>query len=217
MNFDNMAQPWNNTAINKTRLPLKANSRFFLAHNPENWELKIFDTMTTIEDKKKKISVAILLPSLSSIPETPGVNGTKTIGQHIDSGVMRTALSDNGWTILDASKHDYLRVYPAHKGNYHATRWTSFEKVGKRVIQNFDNDSYDQWRLQLMQKGIISTPHPEIASLKLIKMDRAMARLERDQHIPEVSARLKNKQMEYKQIKSAIARIEQYGVNAYAI
>jgi len=47
-----------------------------------------------------------------------------------------------------------------------------------------------------MQRGAISPPHPEIASLKLIKMDRAMSRLERDQHIPEVSARLKNKQVQ---------------------
>jgi transcriptional regulator NrdR family protein len=68
-----------------------------------------------------------------------------------------------------------------------------------------------------MQRGAISPPHPEIASLKLIKMDRAMSRLERDQHIPEVSARLKNKQVQYKQIKAAIQRVEQQGVNAYAI
>ncbi len=67
-----------------------------------------------------------------------------------------------------------------------------------------------------MQMGAIEPPHPEIAALKLIKMDRAMSRLERDQHIPEVSARLKSKQAQYKQIKSAISRVEQNGARAYA-
>ena len=217
MNYDNMAQPWSTQAATQTRLPLKSNPRYFLAHNPENWELRLFEKTTTEETKRKKQLVPVLLPILSSIPEVAGVNGTKQIGSHIDSGIMRTHLMDNGWTILDAGKHDYMRVYPAQKGNYHTSKWISFEKVGRRIIQKFDSDGYDDWRLELMQRGAISPPHPEIASLKLIKMDRAMSRLERDQHIPEVSARLKNKQVQYKQIKAAIQRVEQQGVNAYAI
>jgi len=217
MNYDNMAQPWSTQAATQTRLPLKSNPRYFLAHNPENWELRLFERTATEETKRKKQLVPVLLPILSSIPEVAGVNGTKQIGSHIDSGIMRTHLMDNGWTILDAGKHDYMRVYPAQKGNYHTSKWISFEKVGRRIIQKFDSDGYDDWRLELMQRGVISPPHPEIASLKLIKMDRAMSRLERDQHIPEVSARLKNKQVQYKQIKAAIQRVEQQGVNAYAI
>lgn len=217
MNYDDMAQPWSTQAATQTRLPLKSNPRYFFAHNPENWELRLFDTIHSTDDTKKKKQVAILLPTLSSIPEVPGVNSTKQIGNHIDSSVMRTHLQDNGWTILDANKHDYMRIYPAQKGNYHTSRWTSFEKVGNRIIQKFDADGYDQWRLELMQKGVINPPHPEIASLKLIKMDRAMSRLERDQHIPEVSARLKTKQTEYRQIKAAIQRVQDKGVHAYAI
>lgn len=217
MNYDDMAQPWSTQATAQTRLPLKSNARYFLAHNPENWELRLFETTTSTDDSRKRKQVPILLPMLSSIPEVAGVNGTKQVGKHIDSGLMRTQLQDHGWTILDAGKHDYMRIYPAQKGNYHTSKWISFEKVGRRVIQKFDADGFDQWRLELMQKGVISPPHPEIAALKLIKMDRAMSRLERDQHIPEVSARLKSKQAQYKQIKAAIQRVEDKGVNAYAI
>jgi len=217
MNYDDMAQPWSTQATAQTRLPLKSNARYFLAHNPENWELRLFQTTTSTDDNRKKKQVPILLPMLSSIPEVAGVNGTKQVGKHIDSGLMRTQLQDHGWTILDAGKHDYMRVYPAQKGNYHTSKWISFEKVGRRVIQKFDADGFDQWRLELMQKGAITPPHPQIAALKLIKMDRAMSRLERDQHIPEVSARLKSKQAQYKQIKAAIQRVEDKGVNAYAI
>lgn len=217
MNYDDMAQPWSTQATAQTRLPLKSNARYFLAHNPENWELRLFQTTTSTDDNRKKKQVPILLPMLSSIPEVAGVNGTKQVGKHIDSGLMRTQLQDHGWTILDAGKHDYMRIYPAQKGNYHTSKWISFEKVGRRVIQKFDADGFDQWRLELMQKGAITPPHPQIAALKLIKMDRAMSRLERDQHIPEVSARLKSKQAQYKQIKAAIQRVEDKGVNAYAI
>jgi len=217
MNYDDMAQPWSTQATAQTRLPLKSNARYFLAHNPENWELRLFETTTSTDDNRKKKQVPILLPMLSSIPEVAGVNGTKQVGKHIDSGLMRTQLQDHGWTILDAGKHDYMRIYPAQKGNYHTSKWISFEKVGRRVIQKFDADGFDQWRLELMQKGAITPPHPEIAALKLIKMDRAMSRLERDQHIPEVSARLKSKQAQYKQIKAAIQRVEDKGVHAYAI
>jgi hypothetical protein len=217
MNYDDMAQPWSTQATAQTRLPLKSNARYFLAHNPENWELRLFQTTTSTDENKKRKQVPILLPMLSSIPEVAGVNGTKQVGKHIDSGLMRTQLQDHGWTILDAGKHDYMRIYPAQKGNYHTSKWISFEKVGRRVIQKFDADGFDQWRLELMQKGAITPPHPQIAALKLIKMDRAMSRLERDQHIPEVSARLKSKQAQYKQIKAAIQRVEDKGVNAYAI
>ena len=217
MNYDDMAQPWSTQATAQTRLPLKSNARYFLAHNPENWELLLFETTTSTDDSRKRKQVPILLPMLSSIPEVAGVNGTKQVGKHIDSGLMRTQLQDHGWTILDAGKHDYMRIYPAQKGNYHTSKWISFEKVGRRVIQKFDADGFDQWRLELMQKGAITPPHPQIAALKLIKMDRAMSRLERDQHIPEVSARLKSKQAQYKQIKAAIQRVEDKGVHAYAI
>jgi len=217
MNYDDMAQPWSTQATAQTRLPLKSNARYFLAHNPENWELRLFQTTTSTDENKKRKQVPILLPMLSSIPEVAGVNGTKQVGKHIDSGLMRTQLQDHGWTILDAGKHDYMRIYPAQKGNYHTSKWISFEKVGRRVIQKFDAEGFDQWRLELMQKGAITPPHPQIAALKLIKMDRAMSRLERDQHIPEVSARLKSKQAQYKQIKAAIQRVEDKGVHAYAI
>ncbi len=194
---------------------MKGNAKYFLAHNPENWELRVFDKYNTEDGKRKRYTVAVLLPVLSSIPEVPGVNGTKAVGKHLDSGLMRTTLRDNGWTILDAAKHDYLRIYPAMKGNYHTSKWISLERVGKRIIEHFDSDGFDEWRLQLMQTGVINTPHPQIASLRLISMDRAMSRLERDQHIPEVANRLKSKQTQYKHTKAAIKRIEELGKDAY--
>jgi len=126
-------------------------------------------------------------------------------------------MQDKGWTILDPARHDYLRVYPAHKGNYHTSKWIRMEKVGRRVIEHFDADAFDEWRRELVTSGAVNPPHPQIASLRLIAMNRAMSRLERDQHIPEVAGRLKAKQEELRLTKKAIERVEKYGGQAYEL
>jgi len=214
--YSRYAQPWEQKTEVQTRIPKKANSRFFFAHNPENWELKMIEGYSmTEEGKRKKQKTPMLLPVLSSIHEVPGVNGTRAVGSRIDSSIMRTNLLDQGWTIIDPIKHDYIRVYPAHKGNYHTSKWIRLEKVGRRVIEHFDADSFDQWRIEIMKSGVLNPPHPQIAALRLISMNRAMSRLERDQHIPEIANRLKTKQTELKNTKAAIARVEKLGRLAY--
>tara|TARA_R100000388_G_scaffold93327_1_gene77772 strand:+ start:514 stop:1170 length:657 start_codon:yes stop_codon:yes gene_type:complete len=213
--YDSFAQPWEEKTTQTTRIPRKANPRFFFAHNPESWETVIFEKYQITDDKKKKVSIPLLLPVLASCQEEPGVNCTRIINGRIDSSMMRTNMQDQGWTILDPKRHDYLRVYPAHKGNYHTSRWIRLEKVGRRMIEHFDQKGFDEWRLSLIADGHIAPPHPKIAELRLISMNRAMSRLERDQHIPEVEMRLKKKQKEYNDTRKAISRVERHGRDAY--
>lgn len=218
MNYESISQPWEERTQTETRLPKRANSRFVFAHNPENWELKMYPaTIETDEGKRKKQSIPVLLPVLTSLPETPGVNATRAVGKRLDSSTMRARMQDIGWTLLDASKHDYMRVYPANRGNYHTTKYIRFEQIGRRIIEHFDHEKFDDWRLSLVRDGHINPPHPQIASLMLISMNRAMSRLERDQHIPEVASRLKSKQEKYKNTKKAIDRLEKYGAKAYEL
>ena len=68
-----------------------------------------------------------------------------------------------------------------------------------------------------MRDGVLNPPHPQIASLRLISMNRAMSRLERDQHIPEVANRLKSKKAELDLTKKAIKRVEDLGSGAYNV
>ena len=218
MNYESISQPWVERTQTETRLPKRANSRFVFAHNPENWELKMYPaTIETDEGKRKRQSIPVLLPVLTSLPETPGVNATRAVGKRLDSSTMRARMQDIGWTLLDASKHDYMRVYPANRGNYHTTKYIRFEQIGRRIIEHFDHEKFDDWRLSLVRDGHINPPHPQIASLMLISMNRAMSRLERDQHIPEVASRLKSKQEKYKNTKKAIDRLEKYGAKAYEL
>ena len=215
--YEKFSQPWEERQTAETRIPKRKNPRFFFAHHPENWELVIFEKYEMIDDKKKKVSIPLLLPILSSIQEEPGVNGTRAVGGRLDSSIMRTSLVDKDWTILDPRTHDYLRVYPAHKGNYHTSKWIKLEKIGRRIIEHFDKKAFNEWRRSLIAEGHLKPPHPQIAELRLISMNRAMSRLERDQHIPEVANRLKSKQEDYKQTKKAIALAAKHGRDAYVL
>jgi hypothetical protein len=215
--YDSFSQPWEEKQSAETRIPKKKNPRFFFAHHPENWELVMFEKTLSGEEKRKRITIPLLLPVLSSVQEEPGVNGTRAVGGRLDSSIMRTSLRDRDWTIIDPKKHDYLRVYPAHKGNYHTSRWIRLEKIGRRIIEHFDQKGFDDWRRSLIAEGHLNPPHPQIAELRLISMNRSMSRLERDQHIPEVATRLKGKQEEFKQTKKAIALAAKHGRDAYVL
>ena len=161
MNYESISQPWEERTQTETRLPKRANSGFVFAHNPENWELKMYPaTIETDEGKRKRQSIPVLLPVLTSLPETPGVNATRAVGKRLDSSTMRARMQDIGWTLLDASKHDYMRVYPANRGNYHTTKYIRFEQIGRRIIEHFDHEKFDDWRLSLVRDGHINPPHP---------------------------------------------------------
>ena len=218
MDYSNYAQPWQETRDKQTRIPIKANSRFFYAHYPENWELVHFEQTHKEEGKKpKKIEIPLFLPMLSSIPEEAGVNGCRAVGGRIDSSVLKAQLSNKGWRILEANQHDYIRTYPATRGTYYTSKWVKLEKVGSRILHSFDQDSFNAWRLELMASGAIQMPHPQIIKLKLIDNNRQISSLEQNQHIPEIAARLKAAQKRHTDIKKGIARLERYKSKTYDI
>tara|TARA_R100001440_G_scaffold40604_1_gene60351 strand:- start:5782 stop:6423 length:642 start_codon:yes stop_codon:yes gene_type:complete len=213
MDFSNYAQPWQEKKQQQTRIPIKANDRFFFAHFAENWELVTFETT----QNKKKVFVPMLLPLLSSIPETAGVNGCRTSGGRIDSSVMKAQMIQAGWNIIEPNQIDYLRTYPAIQGNYYTSKWTKLEKVGSRMISTFNHAEFNEWRRELMETQYISAPHPQIARLLLIDQNREITKLEQNQHIPEIAVRLKSAQNKYNGIKKAISNIEKKGVKAYSL
>ena len=65
MDYSNFSQPWEEKTATTTRIPVRANARFFFAHNPENWELKIYRTQIQEGKKKKSVEIPMLLPVLS--------------------------------------------------------------------------------------------------------------------------------------------------------
>lgn len=219
MDYSNYAQPWQEKREQETRIPIKANTRFFFAHFAENWELHVFTKSTRDGESKKskRVELPMLLPLLSSIPEQAGVNGCRVIGGRLDSSIMKAQMIESGWQILEPTRIDYLRTYPATRGTYYTSKWTKLERVGSRMLTTFQHDEYNNWRRELMLSQTISLPHPQIVRLLLIDQNREITKLEQSQHIPEIATRLKMSQKKYADINKAIDRLEKLGPDCYSI
>lgn len=217
MDYSNFAQPWQETRDKQTRIPIKANARFFFAHFAENWELVLFETKPEEGKKGRRVEIPLFLPMLSTIPEEAGVNGCRTVGQRLDSSLLKAQMINKGWTIIEANQHDYLRTYPATRGTYYTTRWTTLEKVGSRILHSFSRDEFNEWRRELMDNGSIPLPHPQIVKLQLIDQNREISKLEQNQHIPEIAVKLKSAHKRHADIKKGIARIQKLKAKTYKL
>lgn len=208
MNYEDIAQPWQTTAQQQITLPTRSNNRFFYKHHPKNWELYYFET----EGKGKKpetVRKAVWLPDLHIHHETPGVNGTRGFTNNPDSGLARTRLVDKGWTIINPSQHDYLRKYPARKGSYWADKFTTLENIGGELVKSYRHDLFAGWRLELMKKGVLQLPHKTFILRKMMDVQRRIERHTRNQHIPEIAAKLKGLQDLHNDMKLALKDLEE--------
>tara|TARA_R100000664_G_C2756524_1_gene144435 strand:- start:1889 stop:2530 length:642 start_codon:yes stop_codon:yes gene_type:complete len=213
MNYENIAQPWQTTAQQHITLPVRANNRFFYKHHPKNWELYYFE----IDTGKKIINKPVWLPDLHVHHETPGVNGTRGFTGNPDSGLTRTRLVDKGWVVINANQHDYLRKYPARKGAYWADKFTRLENIGGELVKTFEHDNFAKWKLELMQNGVISLPHKTFLQRKMMDTQRRIQRHTRNQHIPEIAAKLQGLQDLHDDMKKAAADLEKNGVKHYEL
>jgi hypothetical protein len=217
MDFSTLAQPWQQQKAAAQTLPTKRNHSYFFAHNPRNWEFIYFEETQKTEGKRaKKIKKGYWLPLLSTIQEHPGVNGVRDGGNgRIDSSITRTKMKDKGWTILSPSDFDYMRIYPALNGKYHSNKFEKLESLAGTLIKEFDHDSFNQWRLELLKSGSIPAPHHSI--LKRIRLDAAeqINRQMRYQHIPEIKQQIENLQNIISDMDKAIQEIQEKGLEAY--
>jgi hypothetical protein len=218
MDYTDYAQPWQTQQRQAVRLPTRANNRFFYKHHPKNWELYHFE----IENKTSKKTTepalrAVWLPKLSSHHETAGVNGSRMSGGRIDSSISRTRLGDSGWQLLPPEKHDYLRQYPCRNGVYWADRFTKLENLGGDLVQSFDYDEFARWRAELMAAGHLALPHETFLKRQINLNARRINRIARDQHIPEIAAKLKALQDLEKDMKSAMADVMKQGRAHYEL
>jgi len=216
MDYTQHAQPWMTEQNAGIRLPTRPNSRYFYKHHPKNWELWHFEIEPKTA-KKGAVLKPVWLPKLSGHNETGGVNGTRTTGGRIDSSLSRTKLMDDGWQILRPSDHDYLRRYPCRGGFYYACKFTKLENLGGDLVQSFDYDAWAEWRADLMLNGHLKLPHETFLKRQINLLSRRINRITRDQHIPEIAAKLKALQAEYDDMKSAALDVKKKGVKHYEL
>ena len=212
MDYSTFGQPWQKRQVNRTRLPIRGNSMFIYTHYPENWELITMITKKGKTESKKDYWV----PVLNCIRLTAGVNGVQMNGKHLDTSVARAQLMDGGQTILEPEEHDYIRVYPAHKGSYYCDRFTKIEQIGKRVVKTFQHEDFNLWRIKLVKDGYIKLPHPLLLKDVIEENQKILNRKGNKSHIPEQRKQMDLIAEKIVDMKTAITELEKNGVKCYA-
>lgn len=224
MDYSTLAQPWQQKAEQGVRLPTLKNYKFFYKHHPKNWELNYFykdEEEVSGTGKNKTVEIVrkeypVMLPSLSTQKEIAGVNGIEHAGRgQANSTIWKAKLFEQGWTIIEPSKVDYLRVYPCRNGNYHATKFDKLENLGGMLVNTFDHEAYKLFRLELVSSGIIRPIHPHIIKQRIIEIQRLCERKYQSQHIPQIAEQLNNLEKAKKDIGIFLERLERLGVDVY--
>ena len=215
MNYDTIAQPWTSSKGNQVRLPVRANSSYFLKHHPKNWELVEFKRPK--KGKTAAYSIFLWLPKLHCHFEKAGAEGCRGSGQNVDSSIAKARYNSDGWTILEPSKHDYLRVYPARGGSYYVDKWTTLENLGGELVTTYDREGNNEFRRQLVNSGAIPLPHKQILKRLIHDHSRMIGNKTKFQHIPENKARLDALYETNRQMVKAMDLVISDGVDAYEL
>ena len=194
---------------------MAANSPFFLKHHPKNWELVEFEIPS--KGKGTATSYYLWLPCLHCHWESAGVEGTRGAGSNVDSSLAKAKYNRDGWTILEPNKHDYLRIYPALKGNYYSDKWTRIENLAGEIVTTYDHAGHNEWRRNLVHAGIIPLPHPQILKKLIHTHSRLISNKAKFQHIPENKKRLDALYDTNRRMVEAMDRVKKQGVDAYEL
>lgn len=155
-------------------LNVMPNAPFYLLHSPFAWEL------AQMGEKW------VWLPQFGQLHEIAGVNGVEDTPQGADSTVSRMKLMENGQTVIDR-EYGYIARYETKYGGYHyRMKWDVPKQIGGKVYWNTDTVAFNEWRLSLVQMGIIDPPEIEVVQTKQNLLDRKIDRKLKFQHIPEV-------------------------------
>lgn len=178
-------QPWQGqsqhdfTANDALNIP--PNHPFHLMHHPLSWEHIAGEGEKTGE----------WLPTFASLKEDPGVNGVRQTQFGPDSSQARLNFQDNGYTIIDYGSHEYLTRHLTRSGGYYyCLIWSSPKQVANKVFWALDNEKFNQFRRELIEKGVIDKPEPEILELLCDRWRRRIERHARNQHIPEIKEKM---------------------------
>lgn len=162
----------------KDRLPIVGNAPFYLTHHDTAWEL--------VEEGKK----LHWLPELSKLNEIPGVQGVQGLrGGGADSTHAQARAIKQGKTILPWDL-GYLTRYPAEGGYYYCVVFSKPKRIGRNVISKLDSKSWNDFRRKLIADGYIKPMDEDLIPLFVDGQKRALDNLYKDQHLPEIKAKI---------------------------
>lgn len=210
MKLDEMSYPWHEAKKAEKRLNAKATQPYIYGHHPKNWELIYVPT----DDKRKK-KKPILVPVFSVLRVESGINNVKNNGGRTEVSYALANARDSGFTMLDPSQHDYIRVYPAMGGNLYSDKFTTYEQYGTSLLSTFNHDLYNKFRIELIRNRHINLPHQHF--LRILQNDnrKKIEKYSQSQHNPR-HASLYEEAIQYeKDLLAAIAAINEHGLEYY--
>jgi len=207
MKLNNLSHPWSSVQAEQKRLKIKKNSSFVYMHNPKNWELQYI--------QKGKKRAAVLLPKLSVLRFTAGVNLVRANGKSVNTGVAIANAQDMGFTVIDPNKYDYIRVYPCINGKRYEDAFTEFEQLGGSLIHSFNNDKYNEFRTMLMRDGYLNLPHEHFIKLMIQENSKVLNKYAQLQHNPNHEALYQKALKKDTDLKQALEDLKKEGVEVY--
>ena len=179
-------QPWTGGDVSKaSALPIKPNSPFWYMHHPNTcWEF--------IFHREKWMFV----PTFRRLFELAGVNGVRMVPRGgTDSQIARVRMMDNGFEVLEWDLGYQTRHLTRNGGYYYSSIWDSPKVIGNRVVWKVDTKSFNDWRVELMEQGVIDFPDLDILSFFVDMQQKRVERNEGKNMIPRIQKQY-NKDLE---------------------
>ena len=173
-----MTQPWTgNKAAQASGLPIAPNTPYWLMHHPQTcWEF-------VQHNKEWKF-----LPTFRRLWELPGCNGVRMLprGGGADSQLARITMMDNGFQILDMELGYQQRYQTRSGGFFYVDIWSTPKVLGKKVIWKFDQQSFDDWRQDLLDEGYIPNVDEDVLTILIDAKKKRVDRNAMRTHIPAI-------------------------------
>ena len=179
-------QPWTGGDVSKaSALPIKPNSPFWYMHHPNTcWEF--------IFHREKWMFV----PTFRRLFELAGVNGVRMVPRGgTDSQMARVRMMDNGFEVLEWDLGYQTRHMTRNGGYYYTSIWDSPKVIGNRVVWKVDTKSFNDWRVELMEQGVIDFPDLDILSFFVDMQQKRVERNEGKNMTPRIQKQY-NKDLE---------------------
>ena len=170
---------------------------FFLVFNPGEWELADLD------------GSPVWLPVLAILWEVPGVNNVRGTRNGPDSSMARVKLEEQGRTVLPQTL-GYVKRLPARGGRWHhCLTWDHTRQIGNKTLTRHDDQGYNRWRFELIEKQIIPAPDPEVLEITIERLADRVRRHVSRANVPGVKAKLDIEQARLDSARAAIAALRE--------
>jgi hypothetical protein len=197
-------------------LPARPNHPFFYKWHPSNWEF-VFRDIEVKSGKGTKIETrGFFIPMIRMERVVPGVNGIHQINGELGNPGSRIGkLQQQGWIYLEPQRYDYMHVYPVRGGRYHVPKWMSVRVVAGTLIEEFDTNGFQMWGVDLLCSNMLGTLEPHFWELAILKEQKIPQKLQTQQHIPEIKAKIDKSYVKIKAMKAFIEEYKTRGLDIY--